>query len=280
MSNPTYRSWIVAVAAVLTTTVAVSAVSVAPSETVEGNTPADMVLVDGGEYEPLYTTPGGERTERVEPFYLDRYPVTNAQFLEFVRENAEWQRSKARPLFVDEGYLRHWRGDLDYGADSLAQRPVVNVSWFAAMAYADWAGKRLPTTAEWEVAAGAGIETRDGSDEEAFRGKILAWYSKPTPAVHPRVGSTYENYWGAYDLHGLVWEWVLDFNTALVTGESRNNTDLDKKLFCGNGSVGASSFDDYAAFIRFAFRSGLEGDYTVPNLGFRCARDASASHES
>jgi formylglycine-generating enzyme required for sulfatase activity len=49
---------------------------------------------------------------------------------------------------------------------------------------------------------------------------------------------------------------------------------LDLKLFCGTGSVGASNFDDYAAFIRFAFRSGLEAAYTVSNLGFRLAQDA------
>lgn len=274
------RSWIITVAAALAAAAALSTVTLPSTRTADRDAPSDMVLVDGGFYEPLYTRPGTTSAEEVAPFYLDRYPVTNSQFLDFVIENAEWRRSQARSLFVDETYLSHWADDLNFGPDSLADRPVVNVSWFAAMAYAEWAGKRLPTTAEWELAAGAGIDTRNGSDDEALRRKILAWYSEPTPAVHPPVGSTVENYWGAYDLHGLVWEWVLDFNTALVTGESRNNTDLDNKLFCGSGSVGASSFDDYASFIRFAFRSGLEGDYAVRNLGFRCARNAAASHES
>ena len=267
------RSWTVAGFAALAAVVTLTAVSIDGSAGIGRRAPSDMIRVDASEFTPLYTTPGETASEKVDAFYLDRYPVTNAQFLEFVRQNADWRRSMIRPLFADEGYLSHWTDDLDFGPDSLADRPVVNVSWFAAMAYADWVGKRLPTTAEWEIAAGAGIDTPNGSDDAAFRSKILAWYSEPSPAVHPRVGSTYENYWGAYDMHGLVWEWVIDFNTALVTGESRNNTDLDKKLFCGSGSVGASSFDDYAAFIRFALRSGLEGDYTVPNLGFRLAAD-------
>lgn len=272
------RRRIVRLIAIVAAGAVISAVALPSRE--DRGAPVGMVLVDGRTYEPLYTRPDAPEGEKVDPFYLDRYPVTNAQFLDFVSQNAEWRRSNIRPLFADADYLNHWEDDLDFGPDSLADRPVVNVSWFSAMAYAEWMGKRLPTTAEWEVAAGAGIDTPRGAEDPSFRSRILAWYSEPTPAVHPGVGSTYENYWGAYDMHGLVWEWVLDFNTALVTGESRNNADLDRKLFCGSGSVGASSFDDYAAFIRFALRSGLEGEHTVPSLGFRLARDLAPSHES
>ena len=75
-------------------------------------------------------------------------------------------------------------------------------------------------------------------------------------------------------MHSLVWEWVDDFNSNLVTGESRNNTELDRQLFCGGASLGASDFTDYAAFIRFALRSGLKADYAMSNLGFRLAADA------
>ena len=150
----------------------------------------------------------------------------------------------------------------------------MNVSWFAAEAYARWKGKRLPTTDEWEYAAKAGLRSRDGGREQGFMGRVLQLYSRrPGTGLGP-VGSTFRNYWGVYDLHGLVWEWVHDFNTALVTGESRNNTDLDLKLFCGSGALGASEFRDYTAFLRFGFRSGLEARYAVPNLGFRLAADA------
>ena len=76
-------------------------------------------------------------------------------------------------------------------------------------------------------------------------------------------------------MHGSVWEWVSDFNTALVTGESRQDAGLERDLFCGAGSLAASEQQrrNYAAFIRFAFRGSLQGNYSVNNLGFRCARD-------
>jgi len=236
--------------------------------------PEGMLYIPAGRYIPLYATPADTGSTPVEPFFLDAYAVTNADYLDFVEANPPWRRSKAKRLFVDDGYLKNWQGDLDFGPDSLANRPAVNVSWFAASAYARWKGKRLPTTAEWELAAAASATRPDGSSDPAYGQHILDWYSRRAPSVLPPVGSTFRNYWGAYDLHGLVWEWVLDFNTSLVTGESRNDSDLDLKLFCGTGSVGASSFDDYAAFIRFAFRSGLEAAYTVSNLGFRLAQDA------
>ncbi len=75
------------------------------------------------------------------------------------------------------------------------------------------------------------------------------------------------------DLHGLVWEWTSDFNSALVTGDARGDTGLERQLFCGAGSLGASDRANYAAFMRFGFRSSLRAGYTVHNLGFRCAKD-------
>jgi len=75
-------------------------------------------------------------------------------------------------------------------------------------------------------------------------------------------------------LHGLVWEWVLDFNTQMVTGDSRaDNAGLERGLFCGAGAQGARNVENYASFMRFGFRSSLEARYCVHNLGFRCAKD-------
>lgn len=235
--------------------------------------PAGMVRVDGGTYTPLYEGAGGDETIELPAFYLGAYPVTNADYLAFVRGNPEWRRSRVARIFAGEGYLHHWAGDLELGPHALPDQPVVNVSWFAARAYASWRGRRLPTTAEWEYAASASAHRPDGANDPGFYGRVLALYSRARRDVLPPVGSTFENYWGAHDLHGLVWEWTYDFNTALVTGESRNNTDLDLTRFCGSASLGATDFSDYAAFIRFAYRSGLEGRYTVSRLGFRLAGD-------
>lgn len=235
--------------------------------------PPGMVLIPAGKYEPLYKSEG---EQPVAAFFLDEVPVTNAEYLEFVRANPRWRRSQALRLFTDGHYLEQWAGDLDLGDGSnlLPDGPVTNVSWFAVRAYAKWRGKRLPTQAEWEMAAAASETSARGKDDPAYTQRILAWYAKPTHFPLPPVRSAPRDYHGVRGLHGLVWEWVEDFNTALVTGESRADSGLERNMFCGAGAAGASDFRDYAAFMRYAFRSSLDAKYSVPNLGFRCARDA------
>ncbi len=220
-----------------------------------------MALVPGGVYTNLYRDQG---IVSVEAFEMDVTPVTNRDYLDFVIANPEWRRSQIKRVFADDSYLAHWEDDLTPGPDAPADSPVVRVSWFAARAYAKAQHKRLPTLAEWELAA-----RPDVSNTVA---RILAWYGKPVRGVMPEVRSTFVNPYGLWDMHGLVWEWVEDFNTALVTGESRADAGLERNLFCGSGTIGAASFEDYAAFMRYAFRSSLQARYTVPNLGFRCAR--------
>ncbi len=238
--------------------------------------PDGMVLVRGGTYRPLYQSATGSAEVAVAAFYLSETAVTNAEYLAFVRANPEWRRSNVRPLFADGGYLRHWAGDLDLGR-ARPDQPVVYVSWFAARAYAAWIGRRLPTTDEWEYAASASETRPDGRREEGYTRRLLAWYGRPMPRSMPPVRSTPANYWGVYDMHGLVWEWVGDFTSALITADSRANRDANSRAFCAAGAVGASDFEDYAAFLRFGFRGGLEAHYTVPNLGFRTALDAPTS---
>lgn len=223
---------------------------------------AELVRIPGGIYTNLFVNEG---SVSVRDFLLDRYPVTNAEFLDFVRAHPAWQRGQVKRLFADDAYLRHWSADLEPGPRAPSNSPVVNVSWFAARAYAKWKGLRLPSLAEWELAA--------RPDDATTVPLILAWYGRPVRGPLPAVGSTFASAQGIWDLHGLVWEWVNDFNTALVTGESRADTSLERNLFCGSGALGASSFQDYAAFMRYAFRSSLKANYTVPNLGFRCAKD-------
>jgi formylglycine-generating enzyme required for sulfatase activity len=206
-------------------------------------------------------------------FSMAVYPVTNAEYLEFVRSHPEWRRSRVKPILADESYLRHWAGDLDPGPRAPASSPVVYVSWFAARAYLKSRGERLPTVHEWEYVAAASDTRRDASREPAFLARLRDGYGRPTPEPLPAVGSTFRNVHGVWDLHGLVWEWTLDFNSALVTGESRGNGSLERSLYCGSGAAGASDFEDYASFMRYAYRSSLQARYAVANLGFRGVRD-------
>lgn len=235
---------------------------------------APMALIDGGTYRPFYPATPKEREVAIRAFRLDKLPVTNADFLAFVRRNPKWRRDRVEPLFADAHYLEGWKGPLDLGPSSDPLQPVVGVSWFAAKAYCAARGARLPREAEWEYAASASRILADGRNDSAFREEILAWYARPNPGSLPRVGSRKPNFWGVSDLHGLVWEWVLDYNSTLVTGDNRESGDKDKMRFCGVGALGADDTNDYASFMRFAFRSSLRADSTTKNLGFRCAADA------
>lgn len=235
--------------------------------------PNGMVTIEQDTFMPFYSSTGD--SVRVESFYMDTHPVTNAEFLDFVTENKQWRRSQAKSVFVDENYLGHWEDDLDIGTGAAPESPVTNVSWFAARAYAKWKGKRLPTLHEWEYVASASASKPLASREKSFMRQILDWYSRPNPDRKPAVGEERPNYHGVYDMHGLIWEWVRDFNTVFISGESRADQGELKQFFCAAGSSAAADTDkaNYAAFLRYAFRGSLEADFSVGNLGFRCARD-------
>lgn len=237
--------------------------------------PSEMTRIEQGTYMPFYSSTKDSVT--VGAFYMDKYAVTNAKFLEFVRANPKWRRSRIKKVFADTGYLKHWGGDLDLGpkAGQIRESPVTNVSWFAARAFAKWKGKRLPTLDEWEYVASASKHKPLASRDKEFVKQILEWYSQPNPEVLPNVGQRTPNYHGIYDMHGLIWEWVQDFNTVFISGASRSDQGELKQFYCAAGSSAASDTDkeNYAAFLRYAFRGSLEADFSVGNLGFRCAKD-------
>ncbi len=232
---------------------------------------AAMTTVGPGVWKPLYPADGEEEVA-VPAFQLDVVPVTNGEFLDFVLEHPEWQRDRIAPLFADDGYLSAWAKPVQPGPDAPADHPVTGVSWWAARAYCGSNGARLPTEAEWELAAMASPEQPDASEDPEHLARILAWYGRPGGAS-VAVGGGEANYWGVHDLHGMVWEWVDDYASALVATDNREDGTIDISRFCGAGAITASLKIDYAAFMRIAFRSALQGDSTTRNLGFRCARD-------
>ncbi len=232
-----------------------------------------MRHVGPGLYKPFYPANPKQTTVPLRGFWLDARPVTNAEFLAFVKAQPTWQRGHIARLFADPGYLRHWAGPLALGKTALPAQPVTWVSWFAARAYCRARGARLPMTDEWEFAAAASEHAVDGRDDPGWRERILAWYGKPARGSLPAVGSTPENFWGIRDLHGVIWEWVADFQSTLVAADDREAGDKDRLRFCGSGSLSARDTTDYASFMRIAFRSSLRGHYTTSTLGFRCARN-------
>ena len=230
-----------------------------------------MVVIPKGKYNPFFVTVNS-RPEQIASYKMDETPVTNEEYLAFVTANPEWRKSKVNPLFADKKYLNHWDSDLKIGAgkEHLLQSPVVSVSWFAAQAYAKWAGKRLPTVAEWEFAGEAPPKNIKINSLTEY---ILDWYRRPNPKILPHIKSTYQNAYGLYDMHGLVWEWTFDFNSFIGSTDSRGNNTDEFKAFCAAGAIDVKDKKDYAGFLRFSYRGSLKGNFCIQNLGFRCAKN-------
>ena len=190
-----------------------------------------------------------------EPFSISKYEVTFDEFDAFAR-------ATDRPIPDDSGWGR-------------GRRPVVNVSWDDAKAYAEWLAAetgrryRLPTEAEWEYAARAQTETPFAWGEGAVDKANCANCGRSPSRTLP-VGSYTANAWGLHDMHGNVWEWVQDcwndsYEGAPPTGKASTRGD------CGRRVVRGGSWFNEAMFARSASR--LRGDPTMYGsiAGFRVA---------
>ncbi len=244
---------------------------VAFSSALAVNTPPGAVPIPGGKFTPLYGF-GKQDTQReyqVEPFFVDKHPVTREQYQRFLASHPEWSKKRVDPLYTDENYLK----DLNLSGKR-RHYPVTYVSWFAAQAYCEAKDGRLPSVLEWEFMAAASQTKANASRDPEFVEEILRWYSKPSgnAGLNP-VGSHAPNLYGVQDLHGLIWEWTLDFNSVFVSGDNRQDGDKSTAAVCGAGPTNASNRSDYAAFMRYAMRSSVQARFAQPNLGFRCAYD-------
>lgn len=229
--------------------------------------------VSGGQWRSVLPTRTKQAEVTVAPFLLERTPVTNADFLEFVRTHPSWQRGRVPKILADSGYLRHWNGPLTLGAAAQPKQPVIAVSWFAARAFCEARGERLPTWYEWELAAAADENEADARHRADWQQRILSWYSRPSNRPLETVGATPPNVYGIHDLHGLVWEWVEDFNALMISGDNREQGDPDLLKYCGSGALAIEDRESYAVMMRLAMLSSLEANATTLNLGFRCAKD-------
>jgi formylglycine-generating enzyme required for sulfatase activity len=235
-------------------------------------TAGDWASIPGGRFKSALRYEEAPAGIRVAPFQLMQTPVTNGEYLEFVRSHPEWRRGQAPVALAEARYLAHWQTALDPGPSAARDQPVTWVSWFAASAYCEWRQARLPTWLEWEFVAAADETRNDARQDPAWRERILGWYARPSKEELPVVGLAPPNAYGVKDVHGLVWEWVDDSSGLLVSADDREQGSPDRQRFCGAGALAMDDRDNYAVMMRVAMLSSLGSADATGNLGFRCAR--------
>jgi iron(II)-dependent oxidoreductase len=230
------------------------------------NVPLDMVLVRGTNFSYNVTTSEGfipypdvsGHEVKIDSFLIDKYPVTNAQYLEFLMNSGYKPADTTR-------YLRHWKsGTFRQGQDKY---PVVYVSFEDMKAYAAWADKRLPTEAEWQLAA-QGTDKRVWPWGNEFHGTVCNNnFGRPTPVDAFSKG---QSQYGAMDMVGNVWQMTNDmyFNGtnyfSVIRGGSYYNPDSSWWYIKG----GPQPLDKTQ--IMLLVSPGYDRSATV---GFRCVRD-------
>ena len=245
-------------------------------------TPEGMVLIPAGEFQ--MGSNDGEFDEKpvhtvyVDAFYMDVYEVTNAQYKKFVDANPQWGKDHIPSVYHDGNYLKHWTGN-SYGRGDY---PVVYVSWYGAMAYAEWAGKRLPTEAEWEGAARGGLSGKKYPWGDLLDSSKAQYRGRGTTAV----GTYPPNGYGLYDMAGNVWEWCLDAydgdfykspphrnpiaEVGDITQVTRRFTNVKAPRVLRGGA-----WSNSRSALRVADRRRFNPAFTDNGSGFRCARTVS-----
>lgn len=202
-----------------------------------------LVYIPSGFYSPFRKVEG--RIIRITSFYMRKDFVSNQEFLEFVKANPEWRRSKIKRIFADKYYLMNWANDTTLNSESKQgvhpSAPVTFVSWFAARAFCHWKKVQLPSFDELQYA----LET------------LARRNSHPG---HNKVSSSN---------HDVLWEWIEDVNSLSVVMQKSNvESDLSLPL-CAAGAYGFNSVSDYERFKRLAYLSSIKPNYCEPNLSFR-----------
>ncbi len=245
----------------------------------------NMVLIPAGEFQMQSHWLAGTFYGKiyVEAFYIDKYEVTNAQYKKFIDSNPQWQKDQILDKYHDGNYLDYWDGNnYPIGKDNY---PVTHVSWYAAMAYAQWADKRLPTEAEWEKAARGGLigmEYPWGNSIDSSKANYDGNFNGPTP-----VGNYAENGYGLYDMSGNIWEWCLDANEYYATSRGKIIADVKPISVTAitdivhnfteaknttERALRGGGWDNYAPEVQVGSRHGLEPTFAYGELGFRCAK--------
>jgi sulfatase modifying factor 1 len=219
---------------------------------------SDMVFIPAGTFMmgtegELENSPPHE--VYIDSFYMDKHEVTNAEYLKFCEATGN-----RLPDF--------WGMDVYHCGTEYPDHPVVGVSWRDAEAYANWAGKRLPTEAEWEYAARGGLEGMEYPTSNEMDSTLANFRSKGTMPV----GSYPPNGYGLYDMAGNANEWVADyFGFDYYKNSPRENPQGPDKgkfrVFRGGGWHSGPSCG------RVYFRNGLPPNWVDFNVSFRCVKN-------
>jgi formylglycine-generating enzyme required for sulfatase activity len=247
-----------------------------------GTDPSDiprLQQVFGIKRAELFSAEAPPHTVTVDSFYMDRYEVTNALYKEFIDRNPRWRRDRIESRHHNGDYLKHWVGN-DYPKGK-AGHPVTNVSWYSAVAFCRWAGKRLPTEAEWEYAARGGLA-----------GKAFPWGVEPADKTRANyigsglgttapVGSYPANGYGLFDMAGNVWEYTADewgaYNaSAQVNPVAGGNLFLDDAFHAVTSRrvIRGGSWGGAPVNLRVAYRDSHPPEGARDFVGFRCAESA------
>jgi len=213
---------------------------------------------------------------KLQRFFIDRYLVTNSQFREFVGKHPEWQPGKVSNELDNGNYLKDWQnGSFPAGK---ANHPVVNVNWYAAMAYCQAQGKRLPSEAEWEYAARGGLESPLFPWGDKPVNPKLANYSAAGLHTTSPIGSYPPNRYGIYDMAGNVWEFLADEWNKYPSGEPTvaddARVDLPNSFFAVRTRrvIRGGSFDGDPINLWVEYRDSHPPNGSQPFVGFRCAK--------
>lgn len=254
----------------------------------EGNLP-DMVFIPAGEFQ--MGSSNGSLDEKpihavyLDAYYIDRFEVTNGQYKQFIDANPRWRKDQILSEYHDGYYLADWFGN-DFPAGK-SEYPVVYVSWYAAMAYAKWTGKRLPTEAEWEKAARGGLVGNKFPWGNTIDPTNANYFDGTDKEITP-VGTYPANKYGLYDMVGNVREWCLDmYNENYYVNSPRDNpissvNSLDDVLnnfitLKNNRVLRGGSWLSSAQSSRIAKRNWRKPTDTNPNEGFRCVKSRNAT---
>jgi formylglycine-generating enzyme required for sulfatase activity len=213
----------------------------------------------------------------VNDFYIDKYLVTNSQFKRFTEANPEWQPGRIPPQIDNGNYLKHWATANVLAAK--ADHPVVNVNWYAAVAFCSWEGKRLPSEAEWEYAALGGLNALFPWGNEPVD-KTRANYRGSSLGSTSPVGTYPANPYGLFDMAGNVWEFLMDewkpypSNSLAnpVVPEHRFPDAMEFLQVKTRRVIRGGSFDGTPVNLWVNYRDSHPPGGSREFVGFRCAR--------